>query len=112
MGVAWAPTGNNPRDMKWSRGASTEHVRDERGQSTGGGLGSMIGGLGPLGASGGVVGIIVTLLVLFLGGRSVLGGGGGFDPGGVGGGGGPAGPAGERPCSQPAATDAGPLRTV
>ena len=55
----------------------------------------MIGGLGPLGAGGGVVGIIVTLLVLFLGGRSVLGGGGGFDPGGVGGGVAPAAPAGE-----------------
>ena len=46
--------------MKWKRGTSTEHVRDERGQggSTGGlgGLGSVIGGMGSLGKGGGVVG--------------------------------------------------------
>jgi len=99
MGVAWALTGNDGQDMKWSRGASSEHVRDERGQSPGGaglgGLGSIIGGLGPLGKGGGAVGIIVALLVLVLGGRSVLGGGGGFDPGGVGGGAVPAAPAGQ-----------------
>ena len=53
------------------------------------------GASGPLGKGGGAVGIIVTLLVLFLGGRSVLGGGGGFDPGGVGGGVAPAAPAGQ-----------------
>ncbi len=74
--------------MKWKRGASSEHVRDERGQSPAGagglgGLGSVIGGLGPLGKGGGAVGIIVVLLVLLLGGKSILGGGGGFDPGGV-----------------------------
>lgn len=73
--------------MKWKRGTSTEHVRDERGQggSTGGlgGLGSVIGGMGSLGKGGGVVGLIVVLLVAFLGSRALNGGGGGFDPGDV-----------------------------
>ncbi len=86
--------------MRWTRGASRDHVRDERGESPAGagglgGLGSIIGGLGPVGKGGGAVGLIVALLVLFLGGRSVLGGGGGFDPGGVGGGVAPAAPAGQ-----------------
>jgi len=86
--------------MKWKRGASSEHVRDERGQGVSsagglGGLGSIIGGLGPLGKGGGAVGIIVALLVLVLGGKSILGGGGAFDPGGVGGGAVPAAPAGQ-----------------
>ena len=99
MGVVRSPRGNNAPEMKWSRGASREHVRDERGQSPGGaglgGLGSIIGGLGPLGKGGGAVGLIVVLLVLFLGGKSVLGGGGAFDPGGVGGGAAPAAPSGQ-----------------
>jgi len=73
--------------MKWKRGTSTEHVRDERGQggSTGGlgGLGSVIGGMGSLGKGGGVVGLIVVLVVAFLGGKALTGGGGGFDVGDV-----------------------------
>ena len=68
--------------MKWSRGASTEYVRDERGQSPGSGLGSILGGLGPVGKGGGAAGLVIALLLLFLGGRSVLGSDGGFDPSG------------------------------
>ena len=60
---------------------------DERGQggSTGGlgGLGSVIGGMGSLGKGGGVVGLIVVLVVAFLGGKALTGGGGGFDVGDV-----------------------------
>ncbi len=67
--------------MKWKRGASTEHVRDERGQSASsgmGGLGSVFGNIGAMGKGGGLVAIIIALLGVFLGGKSLLGGGG-FD---------------------------------
>ncbi len=86
--VARGMPGHQCLDMKWKRGASSEHVRDERGESPSGagglgGLGSIIGGLGPLGKGGGAVGIIVALLAVILVGKSILSGGGAFDPGGL-----------------------------
>jgi predicted metalloprotease len=48
-----------------------------------GGLGSIIGGMGALGKGGGVIGIVVALVIVFLGGRALTGGGGGFDVGDV-----------------------------
>ncbi len=80
--------------MKWKRNTGFDQIEDRRGQSSGGGLGGVLGGGGggipipiPGGAAGGGIGTLVIIVVIFLLTSGVLGGGSGLGGlGGLGGG--------------------------
>ncbi len=80
--------------MKWKRNTGFDQIEDRRGQSSGGGLGGVLGGGGggipipiPGGAAGGGIGTLIIIVVIFLLTSGVLGGGSGLGGlGGLGGG--------------------------